>query len=159
LSEITLELRLVFEIPESGLTINGLIGGLKESVGRIHGEIVVNLMQALEERLIETMIYNDPGRYQRNGRQSKPRHLKCSLGKIAYRFAQLSGSREWAQRDAVGRSPGDSRLRAIPGRGFGARHRADGSCVVSQSEQRGGADRGTVDEPYDGSQSSSEVGP
>jgi len=46
-------------------------------------------MQALEERLIETMIQNDPERYRRNGRQSKPRHLKCSLGKIAYRFAQL----------------------------------------------------------------------
>ena len=57
MSEITLEPRLVFEMPESGLTINGLIGGLKESVARIHGEIVVNLMQALEERLIETMIH------------------------------------------------------------------------------------------------------
>jgi hypothetical protein len=32
LGEITLELRLVFQIPESGLTINGLIGGLKQSV-------------------------------------------------------------------------------------------------------------------------------
>ena len=89
MSEITLELRLDFEIPESGLLINGLIGGLKESVGRIHGEILVNLMQAYEERLIETMIHNAPGRYQRNGRQSKPRSLKCSLATIAYRFAQL----------------------------------------------------------------------
>lgn len=89
MGEITLELRLVFEIPESELLINGLIGGLKESVGRIHGEILVTLMQAYEERLIEAMIHNDPGRYQRNGRQSKPRNLKCSLGKIAYRFAQL----------------------------------------------------------------------
>jgi hypothetical protein len=89
LSEITLDLHLVFEIPESRLLINGLIGGLKESVGRIHGEILVNLLQALEERLIATMIHNHPGRYRRNGRQSKPRHLKCSLGKIPYRFAQL----------------------------------------------------------------------
>ena len=83
MSEITLELRLVFQIPESGLTINGLIGGLKESVGEIDGEILGSLMKALEERLIETMIHNDPERYRRNGRQSKPRHLKCSLGKIA----------------------------------------------------------------------------
>jgi hypothetical protein len=43
-----LELRLVFQIPESGLTINGLIGGLKESVGRIDGEILVALMHAVE---------------------------------------------------------------------------------------------------------------
>jgi hypothetical protein len=41
LGEITLELRLVFQIPESGLTINGLIGGLKEAVGQIHGAILV----------------------------------------------------------------------------------------------------------------------
>lgn len=61
MGEITLELRLVFEIPESALTINGLIGGLKESLGRIHGEILVKLMQALEERMIEAMIDNDPG--------------------------------------------------------------------------------------------------
>jgi hypothetical protein len=54
LGEITLELHLDFQIPESGLAINGLIGGLKEAAGQIHGEILVSLMQALEERLIET---------------------------------------------------------------------------------------------------------
>ena len=52
MGEITMELRLGFQIPESGLTINGLIGGLKEAVGQIHASILVNLMQALEERLI-----------------------------------------------------------------------------------------------------------
>ncbi|MBF8254140.1 MAG: hypothetical protein HW373_835 [Deltaproteobacteria bacterium] len=35
MGEITLELRLVFQIPETGLTINGLIDGLKEAVGEI----------------------------------------------------------------------------------------------------------------------------
>ena len=89
MSEIRLDLRLDFEISETELLINGLIGGLKESVGRIHEEILVNLMQAYEERLVEAMIHNDPGRYRRNGRQSKPRNLKCSLGTIAYRFAHL----------------------------------------------------------------------
>ena len=89
MGEITLELHLDFQIPESGLAINGLIRGLKETAGQIHGEILVSLMQALEERLIETMIQNEPERYQRNGRQSKPRSLRSSLGAIAYRFAQL----------------------------------------------------------------------
>jgi hypothetical protein len=78
LGEITMELRLVFQIPESGLTINGLIGGLKEVVGQIHGAILVNLMKALEERLISEMVHSDPGRYRRNGSQSKPRYLKSS---------------------------------------------------------------------------------
>jgi hypothetical protein len=89
LGEITLELHLVFQIPESGLTINGLIGGLKQSVDQIHGKILVNLMEALEERLIDAMVQSEPERYRRNGRQSKPRCLKSSLGTIAYRFAQL----------------------------------------------------------------------
>ena len=89
MGEITLELRLVFEIPESGLRINGLIGGLKGAVGQIHGAILGNLMKALEEQLINGMIQNDPGRYRRNGSQSKPRYLKSSLGSIVYRFAQL----------------------------------------------------------------------
>jgi hypothetical protein len=84
-----LELRLVFQIPESALTINGLIGGLKEAIGQIHGAILSNLMRALEERLINEMTQNDPQRYRRNGSQSKPRYLKSSLGSVAYRFAQL----------------------------------------------------------------------
>ena len=52
MGELTLELHLVFEIPESGLTINGVIGSLKEAVGQIDGKVLVNLMKALEERLI-----------------------------------------------------------------------------------------------------------
>ena len=89
MGEITLELHLGFQIPESGLTINGLIGGLKESVGKMHGAILESLMKALEERLIDEMIQNHPERYRRNGSQSKPRYLKSSLGTIPYRFAQL----------------------------------------------------------------------
>jgi Uncharacterised protein family (UPF0236) len=89
LGEITLDLHLAFQIPESELTINGLISGLKEAVGQIHGSILVSLMKALEERLIEEMVKNDPERYRRNGSQSRPRYLKSSLGTIAYRFAQL----------------------------------------------------------------------
>jgi hypothetical protein len=84
-----MELRLVFQIPESGLTINGLIGGLKEAVGQIHEAILINVMKALEERLINEIVQHDAERYRRNGSQSKPRYLKSSLGTIAYRFAQL----------------------------------------------------------------------
>jgi hypothetical protein len=87
LSEITLDLRLVFQIPEVELTINGLIGGRKEALGQIHESILVTLMKGLEERLIEKLVDKDPERYRRNGRQSRPRYLKSSLGTIAYRFA------------------------------------------------------------------------
>ncbi len=84
-----MDLCLDFQIPDSGLTINGLIGGLKEAAGQIHGKLLESLMQALEERLIDGMVRSDPERYRRNGSQSKPRSLKCTLGTIVYRFAQL----------------------------------------------------------------------
>ncbi|GFP19798.1 hypothetical protein HKBW3S03_01302 [Candidatus Hakubella thermalkaliphila] len=89
MSEITIDLRLVFKIPDSGLTINGLIRGLKEASSEIHGAMVSTLMKALEERVIEQKLEQEPGRYQRNGHQSQPRKLRTSLGVIAYRFAQL----------------------------------------------------------------------
>jgi len=88
-SEITMDLRLVFTIPESGLKINGLIRGMKEAAPQIHSEILTTLMKALEDRLIERLLQKDPQRYRRNGHQGKPRRLKCSLGEIAYHMAQI----------------------------------------------------------------------
>lgn len=89
MGEITLDLRLVFKIPESRLTINGLIRGLKEGLPQIQGTIVSTLMQALEEKAIERLQEKDPKRYRRNGHQSKPRCLRSSLGEISFRFAQM----------------------------------------------------------------------
>ncbi len=43
-SEITVDLRLVFKIPKSGLRINGLIQGLKEGSPKIHETILTTLM-------------------------------------------------------------------------------------------------------------------
>jgi hypothetical protein len=89
LSEITVDLRLKFKVPEKGLTINGLIRGFKEGTAQIHQTLLTTLMEALEEKAIERWLQKDPDRYRRNGYQRKPRQLKCSLGTIRYRFAQL----------------------------------------------------------------------
>jgi hypothetical protein len=89
LGEITLDLRLVIKVPEKGLTINGLIHGLKEGAPQIQGAILSTLLKALEERRVDRWLEKDSDRYQRNGHQSKPRQLKCSLGTVPYRFAQL----------------------------------------------------------------------
>jgi len=94
LGEITMDLRLVFKIPDSGLTINGLIQGLKEGSSEIHGVILSTLMKALEEGVIKQKIEEEPGRYNRNGHQSEPRKLRSSLGTISYRFAQLRDCKE-----------------------------------------------------------------
>ena len=89
MGEITLDLRLVIRVPEKGLTINGLIAGLKAGSPQISGAILTTLMEALEEQVIQGWLPKDPDRYRRNGHQRKPRQLKCSLGTISYRFAQL----------------------------------------------------------------------
>lgn len=89
MGEITLDLRLHIKIPEKGLTINGLIQGLKEGSPQIQGAILSTLMKALEERVVQRWLEKDADRYQRNGHQSKPRQLKCSLGTVPYRFAQV----------------------------------------------------------------------
>jgi hypothetical protein len=89
-----MDLRLVFKIPDSGLRINGLIRGLKESSSEIHETILTTLMKALEKRAMERLLQKDPERYGRNGHQSKSRHLKCSLGTISYRFAQVVDRRK-----------------------------------------------------------------
>ena len=89
MGEITLDLRLVFTIPSSKLTINGLVLGLKQSAPQIHAAILTTLLKALEEKVVEQLIEKDPGRYRRNGHQRKPRQFSCSLCNFSYRFAQL----------------------------------------------------------------------
>lgn len=49
LGEITLELHLIFRISEIELTINELIRGLKQAVGRIHG--LIRLTYSVEKPL------------------------------------------------------------------------------------------------------------
>jgi len=89
LNEITLDLHLEFTVPEKGLTINGLISGLKEEAPKIHEAILTTLMKAIEEKVVERWVQKDPERYRRNGTQSKARQLKSSLGPISYRLAQM----------------------------------------------------------------------
>jgi hypothetical protein len=100
MSEIIINLRLTFRIPDTNVTINSLIRGLKEASPTIHGSILTTVMKALEERLIETMIYTHPGRYKRNGYQRK-RTLKSSLGTITYQFAQLLDSQSAEHRTII----------------------------------------------------------
>jgi len=159
LGEITLELHLVFEIPEAGLTINGLIGGLKEAVGQIHGKILESLMQALKERLISAMVHSDPERYRRNGSQSKARNLKCSLGTIAYRFAQLkdqqSGRTLMPLAEALAIAAYDHYLEDALEPGIGLSVHVSYRRASSEVERLGG----TVNEPYHGTSPSSGASP
>ncbi|MCK4823297.1 hypothetical protein KA005_46525 [bacterium] len=94
MSEVIIDLQLKFTIPDSGLTINGIIQGIKESRSEIIGAIFQSLLKALEERGIKKMMSSEPGRYVYNGHQRNARRLYSSLGKFSYRFRQLKDSKE-----------------------------------------------------------------
>jgi len=51
---------LAVKVPEKGLTINGLIAGLKGEIPQIHEALLTNPMMAIEERVIERWIQKDP---------------------------------------------------------------------------------------------------
>ena len=89
MGEITLDLRLVFTIPSSKLTINGLVLGLKQAAPQILATILTTLLEGIEEKAVERQIEKDPQRYSKNGHQSKPRKFSCSMCDFSYRFAQL----------------------------------------------------------------------
>lgn len=89
MGEITVDLRLVFSIPSSKLTINGLVLGLKQSAPEIQAAILTTLLNALEEKAVEQLVEKDPERFHRNGHQRKARQFSCSLCNFSYRFAQM----------------------------------------------------------------------
>jgi len=89
LGEIALDLRLVFTIPSSKLTINGLVLGLKQAAPEVLATILTTLLEGIEEKALERQIEKDPQRYCKNGHQSKPRKFSCSFCDFSYRFAQL----------------------------------------------------------------------
>jgi hypothetical protein len=86
--EITFKLR--FEIPDEGLTFNGILYGLKTLSSEIMLMIIKMLFKAIETRLIEQLKANS--RYVRNGHQ-RARTLKTSLGSLNYAFAQVKDNR------------------------------------------------------------------
>ena len=89
MGEIALDLRLVFTIPSSKLTINGLVLGLKQAAPEVLATILTTLLEGIEEKALERQIEKDPQRYCKNGHQSKPRKFSCSFCDFSYRFAQL----------------------------------------------------------------------
>jgi hypothetical protein len=89
MGEFRINLTLVFNVPEDGLTVNGLVHGLKEHMPRIHFAIMEALFSGIEERAIERMRNQDPGRFVLNGHQRNQRQLRTSLGLFRYRLAQV----------------------------------------------------------------------
>lgn len=49
MGEFRIDLTLVFNVPDDGLTVNGLVHGLKEHMPRIHFAIMEALFSGIEE--------------------------------------------------------------------------------------------------------------
>jgi len=76
-------------MPERGLNVNGVLMGLRQANARISSALLQALFSAIEERTIEQIQDEHPGRYVRNGYQTKQRELRTSLEPFHYRLAQL----------------------------------------------------------------------
>jgi transposase-like protein len=87
--EIQVNLTLTFRVPETGLTVNGVLLGLKSAMSRIFLTILECLVAAREEQAIEELQKELPGHYVRNGHRSTERQLRTSFGVFRYRLAQL----------------------------------------------------------------------
>lgn len=87
--EVKINLTLKFRMPESDMNVNGAIMGLRNASAKIYSAIIESLLSAAEQSLIEQMMSKNVGVYIRNGRQSKARQLKTSLGLFRYYPAQL----------------------------------------------------------------------
>ena len=78
--EIQIDLTIRFKMPESGLNVNGVLMGLRQANARISSALLQALFSAIEEQTIEQMQDEHPGRYVRNGYQTKERELRTPLG-------------------------------------------------------------------------------
>ena len=84
--EVEVNLTLRFKILENGLNVNGVLTGLRHAIARISFSLLEALFSAIEEQTIEQMQAEYPGRYVRNGYQTKGRELRTSLGPFCYRL-------------------------------------------------------------------------
>ena len=89
MDELEIKIILSYKIPETGLTLNGILRGLEQDKNILMRSIVKAVLHALEEKAIEELKIRDPGRYIRYGRRKKGRVFRTSFGTFRYRLAQI----------------------------------------------------------------------
>lgn len=78
--ELEIHLVLRFRVPEDGLTVNGILLGLQERTPVIFTTLVHSIFKALEERTVQRLVQQHPGRFVLNGRQPNARKLITHFG-------------------------------------------------------------------------------
>jgi transposase-like protein len=92
--EITIVLK--YNVPEKGLTFNGLLRGLEKGRDAIMRSLLRAILEALENQALAAYQEVSPGRYIRNGRQPNLRKFLTSFGELRYRLAQMMDHRTGA---------------------------------------------------------------
>jgi hypothetical protein len=89
MDELKIRLVLRFSVPKDGLTVNGILQGLKEQSPLILTTLLEMIFKALEERTVRRLRQEDPGRYAGNGHQPNARKLITHFGAFRYRMIQM----------------------------------------------------------------------
>jgi hypothetical protein len=87
--ELELNLVLVFRVPEDGLTVNGILLGLEKQTPLILNTVLQSIFKALEERAVQRLTREYPGRFVLNGHQPNARKLITHFGVVRYRMVQM----------------------------------------------------------------------
>jgi hypothetical protein len=89
MDDLEIKITLTYEVPESGLTFNGLVRCLEVDGRRILLSILEAMLEAIEKKAIEALMSQSLNRYVRNGHQRNERKLITPFGTLRYRMAQV----------------------------------------------------------------------
>ncbi len=87
--ELEINLVLNFRVPGDELTVNGILLGLEEQTPLILTTLLQSIFKALEERIVQRLTREYPGRFVLNGHQSNARKLITHFGVFRYRMVQM----------------------------------------------------------------------
>jgi len=89
MAEIVIDLKLKVNIPKEGVKVNNLLYQLRKFMVEIYLGILKAIFSALEEQAIAKLKRASPGRYVKNGHQSRGRQIRTAYGLFRYRLAGL----------------------------------------------------------------------
>jgi len=78
MDELEIKIILSYKVPETGLTLNGILRAFEQDKNILMRSIIKAVLHALEEKAIEEQKIREPGRYLRYGRRQIGRMFRTS---------------------------------------------------------------------------------
>ena len=91
MDELEIKIVLGYKVPETDLTLNGILRGLEQDKNILMRSIVKAVLHALEEKAIEEHKIREPERYIRYGRRKRGRVFRTSFGEVRRIKGSASG--------------------------------------------------------------------